>query len=151
MLGGRLIISPGISYNQVWLQRLTNYQWNESRQKVDTLNRKGMFIDQRASFSLGFNTALYGMYSFKKSRVLAVRHVMRPQLALSYTPDLNRIRIRYTKIDTTGRGIYYNEMGGQVLFNTASRQSGAVQFGIDNNLEMKYRSKKDTGKAAIKK
>lgn len=151
VLGGRLIISPGISYNQVWLQRLTNYQWNESRQKVDTLNRKGMFIDQRASFSLGFNTALYGMYSFKKSRVLAVRHVMRPQLALSYTPDLNRSRIRYTKIDTTGRGIYYNEMGGQVLFNTASRQSGAVQFGIDNNLEMKYRSKKDTGKAAIKK
>jgi len=151
VLGGRLIISPGISYNQVWLQRLTNYQWNTTLKKIDTLNRKGMYVDQRAGFSLGFNTALYGMYTFKKSKVIAIRHVMRPQLAFSYTPDLNRSRIRYTKIDTTGRGIYYNEMGGQVLFNTSSRQAGAIQFGLDNNLEMKFRSKKDTGKAAIKK
>ena len=151
VLGGRLIISPGVSYNQVWLQRLTQYQWNQSLSKVDTFNKNGMFIDQRASFSLGFNTAIYGMYSFKKSRVIAIRHVMRPQLALSYTPDLNRSRIRFTQVDASGRGVYYNEMGGQVLFNAATRQSGAIQFGIDNNLEMKFRSKKDTGKAAIKK
>jgi len=85
------------------------------------------------------------------ARVIAIRHVMRPQLALSYTPDLNRSRIRFTQVDASGRGVYYNEMGGQVLFNAASRQSGAIQFGIDNNLEMKFRSKKDTGKAAIKK
>ena len=151
ILGGRVIVSPGVSYNQVWLQRLTRYQWNQSLKKVDTLEKKGMFIDQRASFSLGLNTALYGMYQFKKSKVIAIRHVIRPQLSFAYTPDLNSSRIRSTKVDTTGRILYYNEIGGQILYNTSSRRSGAIQFGVDNNLEMKYRSKKDTGKAAIKK
>jgi LPS-assembly protein len=151
ILGGRVIVSPGVSYNQVWLQRLTRYQWNQSLKKVDTLEKKGMFIDQRASFSIGLNTALYGMYQFKKSKVIAIRHVVRPQLSFAYTPDLNSSRIRSTKVDTTGRILYYNEIGGQILYNTSSRRSGAIQFGVDNNLEMKYRSKKDTGKAAIKK
>jgi LPS-assembly protein len=151
ILGGRVIVSPGVSYNQVWLQRLTRYQWNQSLKKVDTLEKKGVFIDQRTSFSLGLNTALYGMYQFKKSKIIAIRHVIRPQLSFSYTPDLNSSRIRSTKVDTTGRILYYNEIGGQILYNTSSRRSGAIQFGVDNNLEMKYRSKKDTGKAAIKK
>jgi hypothetical protein len=91
------------------------------------------------------------MYQFKKSKVIAIRHVIRPQLSFAYTPDLNSSRIRSTKVDTTGRILYYNEIGGQILYNTSSRRSGAIQFGVDNNLEMKYRSKKDTGKAAIKK
>jgi len=151
ILGGKVIVSPGVSYNQVWLQRLTRYQWNQSLKKVDTLEKKGVFIDQRASFSLGLNTALYGMYQFKKSKIIAIRHVIRPQLSFAYTPDLNSSRIRSTKVDTTGRVLYYNEIGGQILYNTSSRRSGAIQFGVDNNLEMKYRSKKDTGKAAIKK
>ncbi|MFM1857018.1 MAG: hypothetical protein RLZ05_78 [Bacteroidota bacterium] len=151
ILGGKVIVSPGVSYNQVWLQRLTRYQWNQSLKKVDTLEKKGVFIDQRASFSLGLNTALYGMYQFKKSKIIAIRHVIRPQLSFAYTPDLNSSRIRSTKVDTTGRILYYNEIGGQILYNTSSRRSGAIQFGVDNNLEMKYRSKKDTGKAAIKK
>jgi LPS-assembly protein len=151
ILGGRVIVSPGVSYSQVWLQRLTRYQWNPALKKVDTVARKGVFIDQRASFSLGLNTALYGMYQFKKSKIIAIRHVIRPQLSFNYTPDLNSNRIRSTRIDTTGRIIYYNEIGGQILYNTATRRSGAIQFGVDNNLEMKYRSPKDTGKAAIKK
>lgn len=151
ILGGRIIVSPGISYGQTWLQRITTYNWNSNLNKVDTLTKKGLFIDQRTSFSLGFNTALYGMYQFKKSRVLAIRHVMRPQLSLSYSPDLNRNHIRSTQVDATGRVVYYNDMGGQVLFNTSTRTTGAISFGVDNNLEMKYRSKKDTGKAAIKK
>jgi hypothetical protein len=151
ILGGRVIVSPGISYNQSWLQRVTRYRWNANNKKVDTLTQKGLFIDQRASVSLGFNTALYGMYQFKRSRVMAIRHIMRPQLSLSYTPDFNKNRILSTQVDTTGRVLYYNDMGGQFLYNTSTRRSGSIQFGLDNNLEMKYRSKKDTGKAAIKK
>lgn len=151
LLGGRIIVSPGINYSQTWLQRITRFNWNGVSKKVDTLTQKGLFIDQRASFSLGFNTALYGMYQFKRSRVIAIRHVMRPQIALSYTPDLNKNHIRRTQVDTTGRVLYYNDMGGQFLYNTSTRRSGAIQFGLDNNLEMKFRSRKDTGKAAIKK
>lgn len=151
ILGGRVIISPGVSYSQTWLQRLTRFDWNDVIRKVDTTTWKGLFIDQRTSFSMSLNTALYGMYAFKHSRVMAIRHVVRPQLSVSFSPDLNKGHIRHTQVDNSGRIIYYNDMGGQILYNTSSRKSGVVSFGLDNNLEMKYRSKKDSGKAAIKK
>lgn len=151
ILGGKVLVSPGISYNQTWIQRTTNYQWNNTTKKVDTITAKGIFIDQRSSVSLSFNTALFGTVQFKKSRVIALRHTMRPQMGFSYTPDLNTSHIKKTQVDTTGKVLYYNEIGGTVLYNTSSRRSGAMSFGIDNNIEMKVRSKKDTGDLAIKR
>jgi lipopolysaccharide assembly outer membrane protein LptD (OstA) len=151
ILGGKVLVSPGISYSQTWIQRTTNYQWNSALKKVDTITAKGIYIDQRSSVSLSFNTAVFGTVQFKKSRVIALRHTVRPQVGFSYTPDLNTSHIKSTQVDTTGKVLYYNEIGGTVLYNTSSRRSGAMSFGVDNNIEMKVRSKKDTGDAAIKR
>ncbi|MBK8952974.1 MAG: LPS-assembly protein LptD [Chitinophagaceae bacterium] len=151
ILGGKVIVSPGISYNQTWIQRTTNYYWNNTLKKVDTVTAKGLFIDQRGSASLSFNTAIYGKLEFKKSKIVALRHVIRPTVGLSYTPDLNKGHIKRTQVDTTGKVISYNEIGGNFLFNSSSRKSGAMTFGADNILEMKVRSKKDTANGGIKK
>ncbi len=151
ILGGKIMVSPGVSYSQTWIQRTTNYYWNSTLKKVDTVTAKGLFIDQRGSTSLSFNTAMYGTVYTKKSRLIALRHVMRPTMSVSYTPDLNKGHIKSTQVDTSGRVLYYNEIGGSFLYNTSTRKSAALSFGVDNNLEMKWRSKKDTGEAAIKK
>ncbi len=151
ILGGKIMVSPGMNYGQTWIQRVTNYSWNAALKKVDTFTTKGFFIDQRGGISLNFNTALFGTYQFKKSRVMAIRHVIRPTAGFSYTPDLNIGHIKRIQVDTTGRMLSYNEIGGAFLYNATSRKSASINFGIDNNIEMKYRSKKDTGAAAIKK
>lgn len=151
ILGGRIILAPGINYGQTWIQRTTNYSWNAALKKVDTVTSKGLFIDQRGSASLSFNTALFGTVQFKKSRVMALRHVMRPTMGLSYTPDLNKGHIKSTQVDTTGRILFYNEIGGGFLYNSSTRKSAALNFGVDNNVEMKWRSKKDTGDLSVKK
>lgn len=151
ILGGRIILAPGINYGQTWIQRTTNYSWNAALKKVDTVTSKGLFIDQRGSASLSFNTALFGTVQFKKSRVMALRHVMRPTMGLSYTPDLNKGHIKSTQVDTTGRVLFYNEIGGGFLYNSSTRKSAALNFGVDNNVEMKWRSKKDTGDLSVKK
>lgn len=151
ILGGRIIVAPGVNYGQTWIQRTTNYSWNSVLKKVDTVTSKGLFIDQRGSASLSFNTALFGTVQFKKSRVMALRHVMRPTMGLSYTPDLNKGHIKSTQVDTTGRVLFYNEIGGGFLYNASTRKSASLNFGVDNNVEMKWRSKKDTGDLAVKK
>lgn len=151
ILGGRILVAPGISYSQSWIQRTTRYQWNDALKKVETITTKGIFIDQRGSLSLSFNTALFGTVQFKKSRIIALRHTIRPMTGFSYTPDLNKAHIRSTQVDTTGKILYYNEIGGGFLYNTSSRRSGAMSFGVDNNIEMKVRSRKDTGDLAIKR
>ncbi len=154
ILGGNVIVSPGISYNQTWAQRKMNYYWNAITKKIDTVTTKGIFIDQRSSASLSFNTAIYGTKFFKNAKqLLALRHTIRPMAGFGYTPDLNKSRIKSFQVDTTGKVLYYNEIDGSILYNTSSRTSASLNFAVDNSLEMKWRSKKDTsneGKKNIK-
>lgn len=145
ILGGRILVSPGINYSQTWIQRVTNYYWNDALSKVDTVTRNGLFIDHVGSVSLSFNTALFGTFQFNKSkRIEAIRHVIRPNLGFSYTPDLNRRHIKQVQVDTDKRVLSYNEVGGFLLYNGTNRKSAAMTFGVDNNLEMKKRVKKDS-------
>lgn len=150
ILGGRILVSPGINYGQTWIQRVTNYQWNEALQRLDTITSKGLYIDQVGSVSLSFNTALFGTFQFKKSkRVEAIRHVIRPNLGFSYTPDLNKGHIKRVQVDRDKRFVSYNEIGGALMpQNISTRKSAAMTFGVDNNVEMKKRMKKDSGDAA---
>lgn len=150
ILGGSVIVSPSVSYSQVWIAQQFRRKWNTALQKVDTTIKKGFFQDHQAAFSLGFNTALFGTYTFKKSRVMAIRHVIRPTLSLNYRPDLSR-RNFYTDTifpGVTGRFSIYE---GGMYGGFAEGRTGGLGFQFDNNLEMKWRSRKDTGQQAIKK
>src|SRR6185436_18804660 len=88
ILGGAIVVSPGVSYSQVWIARKFIRTWNDTTKKVDTTIEKGFFVDQQASFSLSFNTAVFGTYQFKNSKVVAIRHVIRPTISANYKPDL---------------------------------------------------------------
>jgi len=151
VLGGALLISPGVSYSQNWLQRLTILNWDTANRKVDTSFRKGLFIEQQAGFSLGFNTAVFGTYQFRNSKIIAIRHVMRPTLGVSYSPDLNQGHLRTVQTDSSGKTLTYNDIGGGIVSYSSGRDFGGMSFQLDNNLEMKVRSKKDTTNGGIKK
>ena len=151
VLGGSLLISPGVSYSQNWLQRLTTYNWDATRNKVDTSFQKGLFIEQQAGFSLGFNTAVFGTYQFSNSKVVAIRHVMRPTFSLNYSPDLNQQHLRTFQSDSAGKELTYNDIGGGIVSYSGGRSFGGLSFQLDNNLEMKVKSPKDTTNGGIKK
>ncbi len=153
ILGGKILVSPGVNYGQTWIQRVTNYSWNPISKKVDTVTSKGLYIDQQGSVSLSFNTAIFGTYQFKHSKTVAIRHVIRPTVGFSYTPDLNKGHIKKVQVDDdTKKELYYNEIGGYFLYNASTRKSAAMNFGVDNNLEMKRKSKskEDTTDRKIK-
>ena len=90
IMGGAVIVSPSVSYSQVWIAQKFRRKWNTATQKVDTTITKGFFTDHQASFSLSFNTAVFGTYQFRKSRIVALRHVIRPSFSLNYKPDLSK-------------------------------------------------------------
>jgi LPS-assembly protein len=151
IFGGNVIVSPGVNYNQTWAQRKTNYVWNSTLKKVDTITTKGIFIDQRAGASLSFNTAVYGTKFFKNAKqLLALRHVMRPMAGFGYTPDLNKGSIKPVQVDTSGKILHYNEIDGSILYNASKRTSASINFGVDNSLEAKWRSKNDTSEVGKK-
>jgi lipopolysaccharide assembly outer membrane protein LptD (OstA) len=151
---GKMIVSPSISYEETWLQHRIRRRWNDSTKTIDTIsNEKGLFTDRHMSFGVGFNTTLYGTVAFKKSRVVAIRHVVRPTFSLNYTPNLSKSKYDVIRTDS-GSSILtpisqFNS--NRIYSGYGYGKFGGMSFGIDNNLEMKWRSKKDTGINAIKK
>jgi LPS-assembly protein len=152
-LHGPLQITPGLSFRENWYSRKYIRGWNNRQQKVDTFINKGFYRSSDIAFSLGINTAVFGTYDkFKKtSRLMALRHVIRPTVSGSYNPGLASKDIYSTQIDSTGRQFEFNYFDGAAGGALGGQKFGGLSFGIDNNLEMKLRSKKDTGDAAIKK
>lgn len=153
ILGGAVIVAPSVSYSQVWIAQKFRRNWNAATKKVDTTITKGFFVDQQLSFSLGFNTALYGTYTFKKgSRIKAIRHVIRPSLSMNYKPDLSKSHFYKTQIDTTGyvNPYPFSEFEGALYSGFSYGKTGGLGFSLDNNLEMKVRSKKDTADRKVK-
>ncbi|PUZ21770.1 LPS-assembly protein LptD [Chitinophaga parva] len=153
-------LSPGISFSDRWYTKEIIRTWNpgeynparDTLGKIDTTYRQGFFQSPDVSASISLTTALYGMYQFHHSKVHAIRHVLRPTLGMSYRPDLNKkyfYDLRYgNRPEEVQRVSYFD---GSNVGAPSSGASGAINFGIDNNLEMKVYSKKDTSALHEKK
>jgi lipopolysaccharide assembly outer membrane protein LptD (OstA) len=157
---GPLQISPGISYTEKWYSQRLTRSWDSANNKLDTNITKGLYRANDVSFSVGMNTALYGMFDKfgKKSPIAAIRHVIRPNVSFSYKPDLGAKHYYNVKVDTLlgkqrsdphfQRFSYFD---GSIYGAPSEGVFGGIGFGIDNNLEAKVRSKKDTANGGMKK
>jgi len=151
ILNGAVMVSPSISYSQVWIAQKTRLKWNTAQQKLDTSVTKGFFIDQQASAGLSLSSAIFGTFQFKHSRVVAIRHVVRPSIGINYRPDLSKGHFYTDTVNSQGYTARFSEFQGGLFGGYGEGESGGLSFSLDNNLQMKWRSKKDTGDAAIKK
>src|SRR5690606_33660852 len=128
--------------------------YNPITNKVDdVLNKK---IAGYSSFSTGasLQTVLYGMLNFKRSSaVQAIRHMMTPQLGFSYSPDFSSPGFGYYKNYANDRGEMtpYSIFDRGIVGSPNASLVQALSLSVNNNLEMKVRSKKDsTGVKKIK-
>ncbi|MBZ5856053.1 putative LPS assembly protein LptD [Flavihumibacter profundi] len=150
---GPLQVSPGFSYTERWYAQQFFRTWNPTTNKVDSSISKGFYTARDISFSVGLNTAIFGMFNNfgKNSRVRAIRHVVRPSVSASYHPDLNGKDYYYVQTDTTGRLLHASKYAGSLYGPFSAGEFGGLSFNLDNNLEMKVKSKTDTTEEGIKK
>ncbi len=149
---GPLQVGPSISYEEIWYAQTFVRQWNTVARKVDTVINKGFYRGRQMSLGLNFSTALFGTMNFKnKTGVQAIRHVIRPTIGISYKPDLAKNQWYETQVDTLGNRFRFNQFDGSLYGGLSEGRSGFVSLTLDNNLEMKVRSKKDTTEEGIKK
>ncbi|MBK9292320.1 MAG: LPS-assembly protein LptD [Bacteroidetes bacterium] len=112
--------------------------------KTDTVYRFNNVFDFNVSSNL--STKVFGMVSFKKGPVRAVRHVFTPRIGASFTPAFSDPRWGYygRYIDEKGVEQIYSKYEGALFGSPPRDKSGRINFGFSNNLEMKVRSRKDT-------
>ncbi|SFE88335.1 hypothetical protein SAMN05518672_111157 [Chitinophaga sp. CF118] len=145
-------LSPGISYSEYWYTKKTKREWKDDKRVsvdsvggIDTTYESKFFAARQASASISLSTALYGMYQFSKtSKIKAIRHVMRPTISASYQPNLAKDAYYYLKYNKAGDSIRQSYFTSSSVGVPSDGRSGSISFGLDNNLEMKVYSKKDT-------
>lgn len=150
---GPLQIGPNIGFQERWYSRRVTRTWNDTKQRLDTSVQKGFFAARDITFGLGLSTAVFGTFNKfgKNSRVQALRHVIRPTIGINYKPDLAGKDYYTTRINAAGNTARFSYYDGIYPGAFAEGKFGGMSFGIDNNLEMKVRSKTDTGENAFKK
>ena len=150
---GLLQISPGVSYQNRILSKKFDFAWDDALQKVDTSFNKGIYFANSLSFSINFSTAIFGTFQHfsKKSNILGIRHTIRPTFGFSFTPDLAKSYYKNIQVDNLGHYQNLNLFSGNIYPGFSPGTFGGINFGVDNNLEMKMKSKTDTSSGANEK
>jgi LPS-assembly protein len=148
---GPFQITPGVSYEERLYSLKTVKNYNDLTKRIDTVSKKGIFTARQMSFNLNANTALFGTANFAKGKINAMRIVMRPTVGFSYTPDFNSKNFYEARTDTSQRLTRFSTFEGSGNSPIGGYKSGNINFGLDNNFEIKVRSKKDTANGGLKK
>lgn len=147
-------INPSISLNDYWYFKTISKSWDPKKDTVITRDQNGFERAMQYSASISMSTIIYGMKSFKKGPVYAIRHVVRPQISASWNPDYTkdgRFGYKTVQVDDTGRTEGYSIFANGIQGYPGGGQVASLNFGLGNNLEMKIRSNKDTSNGGIKK
>lgn len=148
-------LTNSINYSEKWYLKTFRQNWFPTgvssngkligEVRTDTID--GFRAARDASFSTSMNTTIYGMLQFKKGPLKAVRHVVRPSIGFSMRPDYGNPFFNYYGSYYNGaldREMRYSYFTGTMFGGPPDGRSGAINFSLGNNLEMKVRSKKDT-------
>lgn len=146
-------ITPSFNYTERWYLRKVKQSYDQDTREVvrDTINGFNRVYDYNLSLSM--NTKLYGMYKplFMKKKEIQIRHVITPSVSYAYTPDFSKAKFgyydSYTYTDENGEvrmQEYSPYEGAAYSYPTMKGVSQNISFSLDNNIEMKMKSDKDT-------
>lgn len=150
-------ITPSFQYTGIGVLKTIRKNWvvdstlsQGGYVKTDTVMGFRYGHNYSGSISASYTPTIYGMYSAKNEerRLVAVRHVLRPSISANYTPKMGVDRKKYWYSYTnakTGKEVEYSIFEGQP-YNIPgnSKESGSINFSLDNNLEMKVKNYADT-------
>ena len=139
---GPLTINPRASLtDRMYFRTLRKFYDNEVQQAVtDTIPGFNNTLDY--DFGVNFTTQLYGMFTYKKGPIKAIRHQFTPTFSLNYNPDFSTREYGYFGEGGTFSSYSPYQIGP---YGTPREgESGSFTINLQNNLEAKVKSKKDT-------
>ena len=138
-------LNPRINFTERWYLNQIEKKWNGTDIVTDTI--KKLTRGYEYSFSTNLNTKIYGLIQFPKSKITAIRHVMSPNISFNYKPDFSSSKYDYYKNvqnNINGDVISYSIMENGIYGSPSKGRNGNIGFNLNNILEVKIKSSKDT-------
>ncbi len=166
-------ISPSIRFEEVWnfhqvMKRFDtsffidtipiknadgdtiDYKYNTSYGREFTERINGFKPFRTFSASMSMNTQIFGTIQMNKGFIRGIRHVIKPNVSLSYSPDYASIERYFGTVQTDSRPDFNKDKRYSVfetgIFGTVpdAKQAFNLNYGINNIFEGKYYSKQDS-------
>lgn len=145
--------SPSMRITNRWYGSRLDYRLNEQTGQVERDTIYG--FNNAMNFSLAANlaTKIYGQFNYR-GKIKAIRHVLTPNFGVSYTPDFSDPFWGYYQTyrsDTLGNTQTSSVYQGYIYGTPGRGVQANVNMGMQNTLEMKVKSRKDsTGYTKVK-
>ena len=144
---------PSFNYTERWYTSKVMQGFDTDVQAVVRDTVSGFNRVYNYNTSLQVNTKLYGFFKPWKvfgDKVQMIRHVFTPSVSFSYAPDFGEARYgyydTYTYTDAKGevRTVEYSPYQGMAFGVPGKGMQKSFSFSVDNNVEMKVKSDRDT-------
>ena len=170
-------VTPSVSYEELWYFRTLNKEY-DSTLLYDTLaidsipNSDEVFITQDTTFgtfndnfangfetfrkfntNINISTQIFGTKTFKKGWLRGIRHVIKPTLGFRYAPDTRAKYIREVSTNPNEKFVdplEFNPFQGGIFSAPLNEKAMSFTYGLTNQIEAKYFSKKDSTEKKFK-
>ena len=149
-----LNVTPAINFTDRMYTNKIQRSWNETTQREERDTIYGFYNVYNWNSSISMNTKLYGMFIPNRKlfgeKIIAIRHTISPSVSFTYAPDFGASRYgyytTYVKRDAKGNEstVEYSPYSSSLFGVPGRGKTGSINFSVDNNIEMKIRSDKDT-------
>ncbi|OCK43106.1 hypothetical protein BA195_07700 [Tenacibaculum soleae] len=142
-------LSPSINYKEVWYfdkinkrydPNFVNSNGNLGAAVNDTISGFNRFHEY--NFGASLSTNIYGTFNFKKGRLKAIRHTIRPSISYGYRPNFAQdhdLKVRQNS-DPTDL-LTYSPFEGGIYGTPGSGISNSIGISVNNVLEAKVAPK----------
>jgi len=146
---GHFTLTPNFTYNGYAYFRKVSIKGVDTS-RIDTLENYGFYMAHTWSTGANLSTHVYGMFNVNQWGIIKIRHVLTPSIGFTYAPNFSSPWYGYNKTYTNinNEVITYSPyaLDNGLIGGPGAGRTGALNFSLDNNLEMKVKSKdkKDT-------
>ncbi len=147
-------INPSFNFTDRMYTNKIMRSWDEVHQTEVRDTTYGFHNIYNWNFSVGASTKVYGFWVPNKKifgdKIQAIRHVFTPTVSFSYSPDFGSRHYgywdSYLKTDADGNVslVSYSPYSDGLYSVPGKGRSESITWDVDNNLEMKVKSDKDS-------
>lgn len=145
-------VNPSITYDELWYFKKNELvadstEFDGTREQL--FSQFNTFRDLRANIDMSTN--IFGTLQFKKGFLRGLRHVIKPRIGFTYSPGTDRYLENFQDPDNPDVFEEYNPFPNGIFSRPNLREKQmSLTYGINNIIEAKYYSKKDSTEKKFK-